>query len=118
MTIFALLAAAAVAAQPVPSASAPGLASIDFVGRGGIRDWHADDDRGIFLRDRANRWYYAAFRHSCPGVLFNPTIAFDTNGFDRFDRSSLVVTQTEVCAVESVDHSAAPAAKGGLSASR
>lgn len=111
--ILATLAAAQPMAQPTP-----GNASIDFVNSGGIRDWHADDDRGIYLRDSANRWYYAAFRYNCPGVLYNPRIAFDTDGFSRFDRSSRVVTEIGVCALESVDRSPAPAAKGGRSASR
>jgi len=115
MTMIPLLLALLVAAHPAPPVS-PGNASIDYVGRGGIRDWHADDDRGIYLRDRVNRWYYVAFRHSCPGVLYNPTIAFDTNGFNRFDRLSRVVTQTEVCGIESVDCSDAPQAKGGRAA--
>jgi hypothetical protein len=103
-----LLVQSAGGAQP-----AQGNASIDYAAGGGIRDWHADDDRGVYLRDRTNRWYYAAFRHRCPGVVRDQRIAFDTNGFQRFDRLSSVKTATETCAVESLDRSDAPAAKGG-----
>ena len=88
-------------------------AAIDYAASGGIRDWHAVDDRGVYLRDRTNRWYYAAFRHRCPGVVRDQRIAFDTNGYHRFDRLSRVVTQTETCAVESLYRTDAPAAKGG-----
>lgn len=88
-------------------------AAIDHANSGGIRDWHAENSSGVYLRDRTNRWYYASFRHGCPGVLTNPTIAFNTYGDHRFDRSASVITATETCAVESVTVSPAPAAKGG-----
>ena len=115
MNTFSIILASFLAAQAAP-VHRPGLASIDDAARGGIRDWHAEDDRGIYLRDRTNRWYYAAFRHNCPGVLYDQRIAFRTSASNRFDRQSLVQTETETCAVESVDRSDAPEAKGGKAA--
>jgi hypothetical protein len=111
-TPFLALACVSAAAQAhVPTL--PPQAAIDHAANGGIRDWHAVDAKGLYLRDRTNRWYYAAFRHVCPGILTDARIAFDTHGDHRFDRLSNVVTSTETCAVESLVESPAPAAKGG-----
>ncbi|GAA4007642.1 hypothetical protein GCM10022280_00180 [Sphingomonas swuensis] len=100
-------------ALAVSPASAPGNAAIDYANTDGIRDFHADNDRGIYLRDRLGHWYYGAFTARCPGVLDGFSVGFDTNGFQRFDRSSRVVTPTMTCALASLDRSVAPAAKGG-----
>lgn len=105
-----LILALALAAQPPV---APGNASIDYATTDGIRDWFAENDRGIFLRDRLNRWYYAAFTARCPGVFDRNSVGFDTFGDVRFDRSSRVVTPTMSCALSSLDRVPAPAAKGG-----
>jgi hypothetical protein len=104
----ALLGTSAASAQPSQSQTA-----IDHAVNGGIRDWHSDDGAGLYIRDRTNRWYYAQFRHRCPGVLQDMSVVFDTNGSHRFDRLSTVRTSTMTCAVESLYRTEAPPAKGG-----
>lgn len=115
MKIAALVISVAAAAAASASATTvvPRQASINNANNGGIRDWYAPGAHGIYLRDRTNRWYYAAFTYACPGVLYNDTIGFDTFGDHRFDRSSRVVTRQGSCAIDSVSATAAPAAKGG-----
>lgn len=108
---IAAAALAACAQQPAPMA--PGDSAIDFAAGGGIRDWHAADAQGIYVRDSANRWYYARFTAPCPGVLSDPRIEFDTDVVGRFDRFSRVITQTMTCAVDSLQPTVAPDAKGG-----
>lgn len=88
-------------------------AVIDYAAGGGIRDWHAENDRGIYVRDSRNDWYYIQFKAPCPGVLTGQQIAFDTDVVGRFDKLSRVVTQTETCGVESIQRTKAPQAKGG-----
>lgn len=99
--------------QPAVDQSAPGLAAIDYAAGGGVRDWQAVDARGIYLRDRTDRWYYAAFDHSCPGVLYDMRLEFFTDGSNRFDRSGRVQTETMTCGIAALDASPAPADKGG-----
>lgn len=118
ISLFLAALAAQSGALSAAPAFAPGLAAIDYARGGGIRDWYAEDDRGIFLRDRANRWYYAAFDHRCPGVLYDYRLTFDTDGFTRFDRTSRIQTQTMTCGIAALDASDAPADKGGKTASR
>lgn len=115
MKIAAMTLAAAVAASApaLASTNVARQASIHHANNGGIRDWYAPNARGIYLRDRTNRWYYAAFSNECPGVLQDDTVGFDTFGDSRFDRSSRVVTRFGSCALDSVIASPAPPAKGG-----
>lgn len=110
--LAALLAAQSALAQFVVDPTAPGLAAIDYAVGGGIRDWHAVDARGIYLRDRANRWYYAAFDHDCPGVLYDARIEFITDGSNRFDRLGRVKTETMTCGLAALDASPPPTDKG------
>lgn len=115
MKIPALIVVALSAVSAPAMASMPTVrqASIDHANNGGIRDWHAPNAKGIYLRDRTNRWYYAAFSHACPGVMYDDTVGFDTFGDHRFDRSSRVVTRLGSCAIDSLTASPPPAAKGG-----
>lgn len=112
--LAALCAATPALAQgPAPMVSRPGLASIDDAAGGGIRDFYAVDARGIYLRDRTNRWYYAAFSGPCPGILYDARIEFVTDASRRLDRSSRIRTETMTCGIAALDHSAPPADKGG-----
>ena len=115
-----LLAACAVsvggcAAAPVQPLMV-GDTSIPFAARGGIRDWHSDNDKSIYLRDRAGKWYYATFNGVCPNLGAAQTMSFNTDATGTFDRFSSIVTEYGRCQVGSVVRSPAPAAKGGPAA--
>lgn len=99
--------------QTMSAASPAGRSAIDYAAGGGIRDWHAEDANGIFIRDSANNWHYARFTGPCPGVVREQQIAFEPDPLGRFDELSRVRTQTETCAVASIQASQPPAAKGG-----
>jgi hypothetical protein len=87
--------------------------AIDYAARGGIRDWHADDEQSIYLMDRTGRWYRATFSHRCLNLPSNQAIAFETDALGRFDRFSTIGTADMRCQVESIVRSPRPAAKGG-----
>jgi hypothetical protein len=112
---IALAVAAAASAASAASPAAVRQASINHFNNESIRDWFAPNANGIYLRDRTNRWYYGAFSHACPGVLYDDTIGFDTFGDSRFDRSSRIVTRFGRCGLDSLTRSPAPLAKGGRS---
>jgi len=112
MMIFALLAAVAAGPLPPLPTVAPREASIRDAASGGIRDWHSDDGRSIFLRDRTGRWYHATFAGPCAGVLYSSTIGFKTDVLGAFDRFSTISTERGLCSVSSVVRSAKPAAIG------
>lgn len=113
MITLALIAAAASAsplsAQPVYSAQET---TIRYAGSGGIRDWHSDNDRSIYLRDRSGRWYLATFQGVCPGVRHSPTIGVNADALGAFDRFGTISTYRGLCSVGSVVRSAKPAAIG------
>ena len=90
----AALAAAAVAgsAEPAPKAATakPQEASIPFANEGGIRDWQADGDRGIWVQDNHRRWYYGRFMAPCTGLQFVYAVRFKTGPAGELDRFGAV----------------------------
>jgi hypothetical protein len=108
------LALAVLATAPLGVAlaqSRPALveASIPFAGRGGIRDWSADRDRGLWVQAASRQWYYARFMGTCNGLSFATAIGFDMRFQDSFDRwSSIVVPGYGRCPVQSFTTSDGP----------
>ena len=113
---FTALASAPSLAEPVADAPPNGAreTSISYAANGGIRDWHAEDERGIYLMDRTGRWYYARFSHPCFNLPSLQSLVFSTDpATGRFDHFSTVGTGQLSCDVASVVKSRRPAAKGG-----
>ena len=105
----ALLAASGLA---LAETNTPAEPSIPFANHGGIRDWAADGDRGLWVQDLHRQWYYAKLMAPCIGLNFAQRIGFDTHPHDRFDHfSSIIVPGTGRCALESLRTSATPPSK-------
>jgi hypothetical protein len=104
---LAVLSAGAVAAES--SVPPQKDVSIPFANRGGIRDWQADRDRGVWIQDVHNKWYYAKFMGPCLGLNFANSIAFDTRPMGNFDRfSAVIVPRNGRCTVQSLTMSGPP----------
>jgi hypothetical protein len=100
-----LLTAAGVsfAATTVPETAIP------FANNGGIRDWEADHDKGLWVQDVHRRWYYAKLMGPCIGLNFAQSIGFDTHPMGRFDKfSAIVVPGSGRCTVQSLTASDPP----------
>jgi hypothetical protein len=86
--------------------------SIPFANHGGIRDWQADRDRGLWVQDIHRRWYYASLMGRCTGLDFAQTIGFDTRPMGSFDRwSAIVVPRYGRCVVQTFSPSPGPPRK-------
>jgi hypothetical protein len=110
---LALCAAAATAETAPPPA--PAEASIPFANHGGILNWRADRDRGLYVQDSRRQWYYAKFMGSCPGVDFANGLGFNTKPMGTFDKWSTVVVPGEgSCFLQSVVASDGPPSKKDL----
>jgi hypothetical protein len=86
-------------------------ASIPFANHGGIRDWRADREQGLWVQDIHRQWYYAKFMGPCSGLNFAQTIAFHTEPSGRFDQFSSVFVPGPGggrCTVQSFTLSGAP----------
>lgn len=70
-------------------------ASIPFVDHGGIRDWRADRDRGLWVQDVHRNWYYAKLLGPCIGLDFATAIGFVTRPPGSFDRFSTIIVPRE-----------------------
>lgn len=99
------LTGSAVAASAAPDASIP------FANHGGIRDWRADGDRGVWVQDVHRNWYYAKLMGPCIGLNFAQSIGFDTQPLGRFDKwSAIVVPGSGRCVVQTFTPSLGPRA--------
>ena len=106
--VFLALAGTAVAAPAAPDVSIP------FANHGGIRDWAADHDRGLWVQDVHRQWYYAKLMGPCIGLPFAQSIGFDTHPLGRFDKfSAIVVPGSGRCVVQSFTLSGGPQPKKG-----
>ena len=117
-TFLPLCAAAIGACAPTVPAPVLPLAgeetSIPYAANGGIRDWYSNNEMSIYLRDRADRWYFARFSAPCPNLPATQGVRFETDASGTFDRYNSVISDFANCQVVSIVRSAAPAAKGGL----
>jgi Family of unknown function (DUF6491) len=86
--------------------------SIPFANHGGIRDWRADRDRGLWVQDVHGKWYYATVMSPCLGLNFADSIGFDTHPMGHFDRfSAIVVPGSGRCTIQTLRPSGAPPSK-------
>lgn len=87
-------------------------ASIPFVDHGGIRDWRADRDRGLWVQDVQRNWYYAKLMGPCIGLDFANAIGFVTRPPGSFDRfSTILVPRQGSCQIVSFVRSDGPPVK-------
>jgi Family of unknown function (DUF6491) len=99
---ISLLAGPAVAGKPAAK-EWPELGvetHIPFPNYGAIRNFEANEDRGVWLEDRQRRWYYAKLLSPCTNLAFVEAIGFDTRGTSSFDRFSSIIVEGQRCQVE------------------
>lgn len=100
------------AAEPAPEPRALGVeSSIVFPSDSSIRNWRADDGRGVWIEDRRGDWYYASFAGYCRDIDFAHAIGVETRGAARLDRFSAIIVRGERCPLVSFVTSAPPPSK-------
>lgn len=109
VALLALAPAGLCLAESKPAAAE---ASIPFANHGGIRDWQADSERGLWVQANNRKWYYAKFMGPCSGLAFATSLGFDTSPQGSFDRwSSVVVPGRQRCTVQTFVPSKGPPKK-------
>jgi len=99
-------------AATAATSPAPAEQSIPFVNHGGIYNWEADKDRGVWVQDSHRRWFYARVMGPCPGLNFTERLGFDTRPMGSLDRfSSLIVPGWGRCQLQSLLPSEGPPKK-------
>jgi hypothetical protein len=83
--------------------------SIAFADHGGIKDWQADGNAGIWIQDIHRKWYYARFMSPCYELKFAERVGFVTGPGGQLDRFSSVKVRGEPrCVFSSFDENAGP----------
>jgi hypothetical protein len=75
-------------------------ASIAFPSHATIRNFRADNERGVWIEDMRRNWYYVSFFGRCRDIDFAQSIAIDTRGSSRLDRFSYIIVGNERCAID------------------
>ena len=101
-------------AQTTPPAPAPATgkdASIPFVRLGGIYNFQADGDRGVYLQDRSRKWYYATVWAPCTELPFATRIGVKTQGIDTLDKFGSILVDGHECKIGTLVTSGPPPKK-------
>ncbi len=92
--------------------SSQAQAVIPFANLGGIYDWAADGDRGIYIQSISRQWYYAKLFAPCINLPFAVRVGFVTEpGNGNFDRFSSILVRGQECPVVSLTRSGPPPSK-------
>jgi Family of unknown function (DUF6491) len=116
MKLLTLIAVAMLAAVPLARAAdvtpvTGREASIPFADLGGIEDWRANGDRGLWIRGRSHKWYYAELFGSCSGLNFRESIGFVIEPYGSFDKFSSIVVEGRICHIRTLKESMPPPGK-------
>jgi hypothetical protein len=65
-------------------------ASIPFANHGGINDWRADGDKGLWVQGINRHWFYAKFLGTCPQLPFATTVGFVSEPSGALNRWSSI----------------------------
>ena len=102
---WVLVVAPLFAAQPEPDIRIP------FANYGGIKNWSADGDSGLYIQGRNNRWYRAALFGPCIDLPFAERVGFVVEPSGEFDRFSAILVRGHQCTLRSLTESAGPPSK-------
>jgi hypothetical protein len=109
---FGALAAVSLGSAFAADTAATPQASIPFADHGGIWNWQADGDKGLWVQSNNRKWYYAKFMGPCIGLDFANSVGFDTRPMGTFDRfSAVVVPRWGKCHLQSLELSEGPPRK-------
>lgn len=72
-------------------------ASIPFAAIGGIHDWKADGDKGLYVESLQHKWFYAKLMGPCTGLQFKDRVAFMTEPGGDLDKFSAIIVEGHVC---------------------
>lgn len=103
MAASALLIVGAAPAHASPSA-------LHFADLGGIRNFQADGDRGIYIEGRNRQWYHAEFFAPCIELRFHESVGFVIEPYGDLDKFSSIIVGGERCYFKSFERSEGPEA--------
>lgn len=106
--------ALALVALPAAAAETSAEAHIPFANTGGIQDWRALDNKGLYVQGTGRQWYYATLMGPCFGLDTAQGVGFVTSPSDgSFDKFGAVTVGDQRCQVTSLVKSDPPPGEKG-----
>jgi Family of unknown function (DUF6491) len=109
-TLLAFLVSAPAIAEP-RERSLGVDARIPFVNHGGVHNFVADGDDGLWIEGQHRDWYYAKLIGPCWDLPYANAVGFVTRGSDTLDKFSQIVVRGKQCQITSLVTSAPPPSK-------
>jgi hypothetical protein len=110
--VAGLVAAAAIAgaaeSKSAPQPAATQEARIPFAALGGIQNWVADGETGLYIEGLRHQWYHAKLMGDCLDLPFSERIGFVMEPDLSFNKFSAIVVRGHVCQVVSMVKSDKP----------
>jgi len=85
--------------------------SIPFADSGGIDEWHAVDDKTVYLRSRTRQWYKAELLGPCNGLQFATKIGYVAEPTGSLDKNSSIIVDGQRCKLITLQKSEKPEPK-------
>jgi Family of unknown function (DUF6491) len=108
LVLGAALAGAAEPRSDFQTKPATQEARIPFADLGGIRNWVADGETGLYIEGNHNQWYHATLMSHCLDLPYAERIGFVVEPDQSFDKFSAIVVRDRVCHVTSMVKSQQP----------
>lgn len=83
-------------------------ARIPFAALGGIQNWVADGETGLYIEGLHHQWYHAKLMSHCLDLPFTERIGFVVEPDESFNKFSAIVVRHHVCQVASMVKSDRP----------
>lgn len=81
---------------------------LPFADLGGIRDFRANGDAGIYIEGYNNQWYYARFFSPCYDLRFHEQVGFVLDVMGGLDRFSSILVGGQQCYFKSFEPTEEP----------
>lgn len=81
---------------------------LSFADMGGIRNFKADGDKGIYVEGRNREWYYAKFFGPCYDLRFHDQVGFVIDATGDLDRFSSILVGGQQCYFKSFERTDKP----------
>ena len=93
----------------IPAHASPG--ALHFADLGGIRNFRADGDHGMYIEGGNRQWYHADFFAPCIALRFHETVGFVIEPYGDLDKFSSIIVGGERCYFKSFEQSEDPKPK-------
>jgi len=108
LVLGAAIAGSAESKSPAAHTTQQQEARIPFAALGGIHNWVADGETGLYIEGLRHQWYHATLMGDCMDLPYQERIGFVMEPDLSFNKFSAIVVRGHVCQVKTMVKSERP----------